>query len=140
MNPIVPPESAPLVDPRALLNHYEFNSYQRWTRTTAVYNKSNSGRNSQPISPLVYCVLGLNGESGEVAEVVKKFHRDHEPVTDMPDEVRMKLIKELGDVLWYLARTADEIGIDLSEIAASNVEKLEDRRQHGKIHGSGDNR
>lgn len=108
----------------------ELDEYQDWTDETAIY-KTTGGLPGD----LVYPTLGLAGEAGEVAEVVKKFLRD-----GMQDQWRSKLIDEMGDVLYYLARVGKEAGIKLSEVRDRNVLKLEDRKQRGKLHGSGSNR
>jgi NTP pyrophosphatase (non-canonical NTP hydrolase) len=69
--------------------------------------------------------LGLAGESGEVLEMVKKYlYHGHE--LDMN-----KLIKELGDVFWYLATIASTFNIPLSEIAGKNIAKLKERYPDG---------
>ena len=74
---------------------------------------------------LTYTALGLTGESGEVAEMVKKaFFHGH--VLD-----RGALAKELGDVLWYLAVMADGLGLSLESIAAENIAKLRARYPEG---------
>jgi NTP pyrophosphatase (non-canonical NTP hydrolase) len=69
--------------------------------------------------------LGLTGEAGEVADLVKKsmFH-GHE--IDQ-DEIK----KELGDVMWYLALLASLAGLSLEEVARANIEKLEKRYPEG---------
>lgn len=103
---------------------HDFNDYQKEAKMTAVYPE-NMG--------LVYTALGLTGEAGEYAEKIKKYIRDG--VLD--DKLAAK---ELGDVLWYLAMAADELGYDLSEIALMNLEKLRDRQERNKIGGSGDSR
>ena len=77
--------------------------------------------------------LGLCGETGEVAEKVKKQVRDG--VFN-----RHEVAKELGDVLWYLSNLANDIGYNLDEIADMNIEKLTSRKNRDKIKGSGDNR
>lgn len=100
----------------------DFDQYQDKTGETAVYPED---------SAVNYLALGLNGEAGEVAEKIKKSIRD---------DKELELEKELGDVLWYLARLADELGYDLSEVAETNLDKLLDRQERGKIHGDGDNR
>lgn len=83
-------------------------------------------------------VLGLSGESGEVADKVKKLIRDQNGMISSENKVAIQ--KELGDVLWYLASVARYLGIDLESVALGNIEKLERRIQRGKISGSGDER
>lgn len=69
--------------------------------------------------------LGLAGESGEVIELVKK-HIGHGQDLD-----RLKLRKELGDVLWYLAALCSLCSLDLGDVAAGNIEKLKARYPDG---------
>jgi NTP pyrophosphatase (non-canonical NTP hydrolase) len=80
------------------------------------------------MSNLEYPTLGLAGEAGEVANIVKKIQRDHGG--EINDEIRTKLKDELGDVLWYISACADELGLSLAEIAAYNVNKL--AKRHGR--------
>jgi len=87
---------------------------------------------------LTYVLLGLNEEAGEAAGKVKKMLRDKAGVMD--EETKQLLVKELGDTLWYLACTAREIDMSLSEVAQANVAKLASRRSRGTLRGSGDNR
>ncbi|MCI7156978.1 MAG: nucleoside triphosphate pyrophosphohydrolase family protein [Solobacterium sp.] len=69
--------------------------------------------------------MGLCGESGEVIDLVKKhLFQGH----DLDDE---KLIKELGDVAWYLAEAATALNVNLSEILEKNIKKLENRFPDG---------
>ncbi len=100
----------------------DFDQYQQFTESTAIYPEEHG---------VTYCALGLNGESGEVAEKVKKAIRDD---ADLDAE------KELGDVLWYLARLCDELGYSLQDVAEMNVDKLTDRKERDVLHGSGDER
>jgi NTP pyrophosphatase (non-canonical NTP hydrolase) len=83
-------------------------------------------------------VLGLVGESGEVAEKFKKLVRDK--LGELSDETRAELVKELGDILWYVNSVAHLIGSNLEEVARLNNEKLASRHQRGVLSGSGDNR
>jgi len=78
-------------------------------------------------SGLVYAVLALSGEAGELANTLKKLIRDGE--SKMTPEWEAKLLDELGDVLWYVAATAREIAVDrgLKEVAEANYEKLSAR-------------
>jgi NTP pyrophosphatase (non-canonical NTP hydrolase) len=85
---------------------------------------------------LQYMILGIANESGEVAGKYKKFLRgDFDNL-----QLRSDLLAELGDVLWYIAGAAREMGIDLETIALHNITKLRDRAQRGVRQGNGDNR
>lgn len=88
--------------------------------------------------PIVYPALGLAGEAGEVAEKVKKLCRDSDGI--ISEDFRLALKKELGDVLWYISEVARQIDLTMSDVAWSNIKKLHQRQQKGKLHGSGDNR
>jgi NTP pyrophosphatase (non-canonical NTP hydrolase) len=78
--------------------------------------------------PLAVMALGIAGEAGEVAEIVKKYIGHGHPMD------REKLCKELGDVLWYLSAVATLMGFTLSEVATANVEKLKKRYPEGFSH------
>lgn len=69
--------------------------------------------------------LGLNGEAGELGELLKKHHGHGVPL----DPAR--LASELGDVLWYLAALATAYGIDLNAVARGNIWKLRQRYPDG---------
>ena len=84
--------------------------------------------------------LGLSGESGEVAEKVKKYLRDTDMSMIARDYLAKELEKELGDVLWYITTLGYVLGLDLEKIAIKNVYKLSSRAKRNKITGSGDNR
>ncbi len=84
---------------------------------------------------ITYCVLGMVGECGELAEKRKKQLRGDTEVASIDD---MK--KEIGDVLWYAAALADELGITLEDVALANIEKIRSRSARGVTKGSGDNR
>ena len=83
-------------------------------------------------------VLGLAGEAGETADKVKKVIRDKGGYAS--EEDKAAIIKELGDVLWYVANVARYMGVSLSEVADGNIEKLSSRKKRNKLHGEGDNR
>jgi len=83
-------------------------------------------------------ILGLMGESGEVCEKVKKVIRDEKGVVS--EEKKKEIVKEMGDVLWYLAMVSKYLGVKFEEVAKMNLKKLEDRLERNKIHGAGDNR
>jgi NTP pyrophosphatase (non-canonical NTP hydrolase) len=87
---------------------------------------------------LFHLLLGLMGESGEIAEKMKKIIRDHESDFDKLDKDDLK--KELGDILWYVAILADYFDLSLEEIGSKNIAKLASRQARGTLSGSGDNR
>lgn len=110
------------------------NTYQAWTKTTSEYPEAGKGT----LEGVIYTTLGLNGEAGEVANKLKKVLRDNKG--KLTGDMKYEMAKELGDVLWYLARCADELGYSLSDIAMWNIDKINDRQERGKVGGSGDNR
>lgn len=85
-----------------------------------------------------YPALGLAGEAGEIANKVKKILRDTNGV--VTEERREELAGEIGDVLWYAAALASDLGLSLDQIAEANIAKLHDRKQRGVLGGSGDQR
>ena len=97
-----------------------FEEYQKEASLTALYPKR--------LKNLEYPTLGLAGEAGEVANIVKKIQRDFGG--EITGEIRIKLKDELGDVLWYISACADELKLTLEEIADFNVEKL--AKRHSK--------
>ena len=101
-----------------------FNDYQKQAITTAIY----------PVDGCIaYPALGLVSEAGEVAGKVKKRLRG--------DGVALTEIgKEIGDVLWYCAALAHDLGMTLDDIAQQNLDKLADRAARGVLRGNGDNR
>jgi len=107
----------------------DLSEYQRQSRRTAEYPRE---------AWLAYPALGLAGEAGEVAEHAKKAIRDD--AGKVSDERKAAMSKELGDVLWYVAQLATELGLDLDDIAGQNLEKLFSRQARGVLSGSGDDR
>ena len=107
-----------------------FDEYQKAADSTASY--SDSGRN------FLYPTLGLAGEAGEVANKIKKIQRDLNNVVD--EAYRKDILKELGDVLWYVSQLAREFRSGIEEVALLNIEKLASRKDRNKLGGEGDNR
>jgi len=98
--------------------------YQKQARTFAIYPTQ---------AKVIYPAFGLNSEVGEVSDKIKKWIRDGKIDKD-------ELAKEIGDVLWYVAILAEDLGYNLSDVAQMNLDKLESRKKRGKLRGSGDNR
>lgn len=101
-----------------------FDDYQLATLRTWRYDAHSD-------DSLSNAAFGIGGESGEFLEMVKKhFHHgipiDHE-----------KARKELGDLLYYVARAADVFHFNLSEVAAANIAKLKARYPEGFVEGGG---
>ncbi len=108
----------------------DFNDYQKQSRKTAIY--PHQGQN------YIYPVLGIVGEAGEVAEKIKKVIRDNGGQLDV--ENKQEIVKELGDILWYIAQMATELNVDLEKIAYDNLIKVNSRKKRQVLFGSGDNR
>ena len=108
----------------------DFHTYQQRSRATACYPEAGAN----PIYP----TLGLCGEAGEVADKVKKVLRDQGG--ECSAEVIAALQLELGDVLWYVAQLATELGLELDQVAQANLDKLASRTARNVISGSGDSR
>ena len=107
----------------------EVNEYQRMALETAVYPKEYK---------IIYPALGLAGEAGEAVDKIKKVLRDNNG--EFTDEKKKEIALELGDLSWYLAVEANDIGYTLEEIFQMNYDKLKSRQKRGVLGGSGDNR
>ena len=88
---------------------------------------------------LEYLALGLTSEAGEVAGKVKKLIRDGEDVEGF-EMKKIAIASEIGDVLWYCAMMAKEVGVPLNTIMQENLKKLHGRKERGTLSGSGDTR
>lgn len=107
-----------------------FTDYQKAAGFTAVY--PNRGAN------LYYPALGLGGEAGEVLNKIKKIMRDRDGKPDTEDYI--DIADELGDVLWYISATCDELNIPLDIVAERNIRKLKARHEKGTLQGKGSHR
>lgn len=103
--------------------------YQTFVRSTKVYGEEYN---------LMYPVLGLVNEAGEVAGKVKKLMRDDDG--QLTQERFHEIVSELGDVLWYCTAIADDLGVTISDVFYENFMKISSRSKRGVIKGSGDNR
>jgi len=111
-----------------------FDEYQKQAITTDAYG----GKGGFLSIAFINKVLGLAGESGEVADKVKKLQRNKDGKINQTDV--QELSKELGDVLWYLSAIAHYLGVSLDDLAQQNLDKLFDRKARGVIKSKGDNR
>lgn len=110
-------ENLPAADVAPVRHGMTGNEYQRLALRTA------SGIEQYDLT--LNGVMGLNGEAGECIDIVKKhLFQGHPLDTD-------KLVDELGDVLWYVAITADGIGVPLEDIMQHNIDKLRKRYPEG---------
>ncbi len=112
-----------------------FDEYQKKAIMLDVFDKKERSISSQAFFTKI---LGLVGETGEIAEKFKKIYRDNQGVISKEQVVEIK--KELGDVLWYTAVVSEYLGISFNEVAEMNIAKLNSRKARGKVGGSGDNR
>ena len=87
--------------------------YQRQAMRTSIHPRGACGHHS-----LAWNALGLAGEAGEVADEIKKIV-GHGHALD-----KDKLAKEIGDVCWYIAALCNDLGINLSDVAQANIDKL----------------
>ncbi|HEY5668192.1 MAG TPA: nucleoside triphosphate pyrophosphohydrolase family protein [Candidatus Saccharimonadales bacterium] len=108
-----------------------FEEYQKQAITTLISHPD-------PLMDKTIMVLGIAGESSEVAEKWKKLVAYRDGVITAED--KQELGKEIGDVLWYLTVFADMLGLSMDDIAKTNAAKLASRKVRGVQKGSGDNR
>lgn len=108
------------------LEYYQLNS------------KSTYGHIKTDNHEVVYPVLGLCSEVGEIADKIKKEFRDRNGLFSVG--FIEDLESELGDVLWYVTQIASIFGISMSAVAHKNLDKLADRKLRNMIHGDGDYR
>lgn len=115
------------------------NEYQKKAHTFSGYPSCRVGLNdTNHIVDYVYPALGLSEEAGEVSGKFAKAIRDNGGVID--EKRKVEIIKELGDVCWFVAELSTLLGIDLETVMEKNIEKLTSRKERGVIGGSGDNR
>ncbi len=109
----------------------DFKEYQRLAHRTSTMPKIGT-------ETYVYPTLGLAGESGELANKIKKIFRDDKGV--LTDQRKEEVKHELGDMLWYVAEICTCMNIELDDIAQANINMLASRLERNKISGDGDNR
>lgn len=103
----------------------DFEYYQEFVRSMKVYPEKNA---------IIYPTLGIVGEGGEIAEKVKKWLRGDRELD------KFELLKEAGDVMWYITSLVDDLGYTLDDMIRVNMTKLKSRKERGVQKGDGDNR
>ena len=121
-----------------------FEKLRKLTRKTASY-PSSALIGGASLEGLVYAVTGLTGESGEIANKLKKvLRKDSAYWEPMVCEIKKNAIdsitQELADVLWYVDATAYHLGITTGDLVEILCDKLEGRLERGVIQGDGDDR
>ena len=115
------------------MHNFTMNEYQADAAATAIYKHK-----------IIYCMLGLQSEVGEVSGKLKKLMRDggvrFDGDNSLSDKQIADLGAELGDVLWYVSNLSRDLGLSLNDVATMNLEKLQSRQERGVLGGSGDNR
>ena len=109
----------------------DFNEYQKQASQTIVEHKD-------PLMDKTIWVLGISGEASEIAEKWKKIIAYDNG--ELSEETKAELVKEMGDVLWYLAAFAGTLDISLQDIAEAKIKKVLSRHERGVTKGRGDNR
>jgi len=112
----------------------DFNEYQERTADTDIGTAAQDCLNPG----WLYYVLGIAGEAGEISEKFKKLFRDKNGIVD--EEFKDVVIKEMGDVQWYMARLCSMFDIPFEKVFTTNIEKLASRMKRNMIHGNGDER
>ena len=111
-------------------DQWNINYYQKEASKTAIYPDSHK---------IIYPALGLAGETGEIANKVKKLIRDGADREE--HHAKLNAIgHEIGDVMWYCAMIAREVDMNLGRVMEDNLEKLADRKARNRLQGDGDNR
>lgn len=117
----------------------QINEYQKKAHETASYPAGRIGLDdTNHIVDYLYPAMGLSEEAGEVAGKYAKAIRDNGGVID--EDRKREIVKELGDVCWFVAELATTLNVSLEDVMQKNLDKLASRKARGVIHGSGDNR
>jgi NTP pyrophosphatase (non-canonical NTP hydrolase) len=112
----------------------EFLAYERRT----LWIDESKPTTAEKFLRIAYLTGKLNGEAGEVAEeVFKAFRDDLGEITDVRFDA---IMKELGDVMWYVSQLCNELDLELADVLALNIAKLQARKSTGNLQGSGSDR
>jgi NTP pyrophosphatase (non-canonical NTP hydrolase) len=121
----------------------EFKEYQTTAHKTAQYpqvkvHPNKTGPDYSVEANWIYPVFGLVGETGELAEKLKKVIRNQDGI--LLGQEAIEIGKEIGDILWYLSEVATALNLDLDNLAQQNLNKLKSREKRDVIKSEGDNR
>lgn len=105
----------------------DMSDYQAQAKKTAIYQQG-----------IIYPAVGLASEVGELCGEVKRILRDDGGT--LTEARKARLTAELGDVLWYVAALASDLGVDLGQVARANIDKLLSRQQRNVLTGEGGER
>jgi NTP pyrophosphatase (non-canonical NTP hydrolase) len=119
------------------MTELKIDEYQKKAHETAEYPSGTIGVDKHAVD-YIYPSLALSEEAGEVAGKFAKAVRDNQGVID--EERKIEIVKELGDVCWFVAELCTVLHVNLSDVMQKNLDKLASRKARGVIHGSGDNR
>ena len=117
-----------MLDNKDLKNFHILEQYEDFMSTSKIYD----------CLPIIYPILGMNGEAGEAAEKVKKCLRDNAGIFDT--QIKYEILKELADVLWYIWAAADDMGYTLEDVILTSMKKVKERQETNTVHGNGDDR
>ena len=95
----------------------DFREYQALARRT-------QNKELMPVERRLHALHGMSAEVGEIHSIYQKFYQGHPISTE-------ELVKEVGDLMWFIAEFCDVIGADMGEVAAKNIAKLKDRYPEG---------
>jgi len=123
----------------------DLKEYAAMTRGAAIYRDevddfvaSASVDDLAKLTKIFYASMGLSGEAGEVCNKVKKILRDGGGV--LSNEMKTKLLGELGGVAWYLVALTEEFGFEIEDVLEYNYEQIRGRQARNTLKGDGDDR
>jgi NTP pyrophosphatase (non-canonical NTP hydrolase) len=121
----------------------EIEKFDLYTKSIAKIQSEKTRDEIEQIMVTQIHFTGLAGEVGELGEKIKKAIRDKEasPLLLTPEaKDQDAILKELGDIEWYLTRLEADFGFTKGQVLQANYDKLSKRMYENKIKGEGDNR
>lgn len=109
--------------------------YEELASQTAMYKGISTFKGA------IYNALKMSGEAGEIADKMGKIYGKYGDNPDLTPEQVLDFKEETGDLLWHLTRFANDLGINLADVADTNIKKLKSRQERGVLmSGNGDKR